>query len=54
MPHRSTFQRWLARSRFSARLKAALIASGQWPVTCKTEPQQADVGKNVGKESYFQ
>lgn len=32
MPHRSTFQRWLARSHFVARLKAALIASGQWPL----------------------
>jgi hypothetical protein len=33
MPDRSTFHRWLARSRFPARLKAALIASGQWPLT---------------------
>jgi len=32
MPHRSTFQRWLARSHLTARLKAALIAAGQWPI----------------------
>ena len=32
MPHRSTFQRWLARADLTSRLKAALIAAGQWPV----------------------
>ena len=31
MPHRSTFQRWLARADYSSRLKAALIAAGEWP-----------------------
>jgi hypothetical protein len=39
MPHRSTFQRWLARAHLTARLKAALIAAGQWPIVWADDPK---------------
>ena len=31
MPHRSTFQRWLARAHLSDKLRRALIAAGECP-----------------------
>lgn len=50
MPHRSTFQRWLARAHMTDKLRRALIAAGEWPIPCKTEPEQDGVGKSVGNK----
>ena len=50
MPHRSTFQRWLARSHLTDKLRRALIAAGEWPIPRKTTPEQAGVGESVGNE----
>jgi hypothetical protein len=49
MPHRSTFQRWLASAYLSDKLRRALIAAGEWPPPPETDPQRAGVGESVGK-----
>lgn len=39
MPHRSTFQRWLALAHQTVRLRAVLKAAGEWPIIRRDDMQ---------------